>query len=265
MKVITGNLRKMRAELDDTIRYFWANEEEVCMNDLLGKHIVLTWTKKIACVACGKQTKTSFGQGFCYSCFTDSPESAPCILRPELCQAHEGKGRDVEWEERNHNQPHYVYLAASDAVKVGVTRVTQVPTRWIDQGAAQAIILAETPNRYLAGMLEVALKDFFTDKTNWQRMLKNEIDTNIDLVEEKWNLEAQLPADLTNYFTDDEILTDFSYPVLAFPAKVKSVSFDKTAKVEGILKGIKGQYLIFEDDSVINIRKHTGYEVELAF
>jgi hypothetical protein len=31
------------------------------------------------------------------------------------------------------------------------SRETQIPTRWIDQGANQALILAETPYRQLAG------------------------------------------------------------------------------------------------------------------
>jgi hypothetical protein len=156
-----------------------------------------------------------------------------------------------------------VYLAASDIVKVGVTRITQVPTRWIDQGASSAIRLAETPNRYEAGVLEVALKDFFSDKTNWQRMLKNEIDHSIDLVEEKWNLHDQLPSDLTRFFSENDEVITLNYPVDEYPVKVSSQSFDKTPIVQGKLVGIKGQYLIFEGGHVINIRKHTGYTVEL--
>jgi hypothetical protein len=174
-----------------------------------------------------------------------------------------GEGRDPEWEERNHNTPHIVYLAATDSVKVGVTRITQIPTRWIDQGASSAIRLAETPNRYEAGRLEVALKDFFADKTNWQRMLKNEIDESIDLVDEKWSLHDQLPADLTQFFTENDEVIALNYPVLEFPEKVKSLSFDKTAQISGKLMGVKGQYLLFEGGEVLNIRKHTGYYVTL--
>jgi hypothetical protein len=262
IKHTSKSLRKMTVSNNDTVQYFWMNSE-ICLNDYLSKKVTLRWTGNIHCVACDSLTKKSFGQGFCYPCFMKSPENSECIIRPELCRAHLGEGRDIEWEEKNHNQKHYVYLAASDAVKVGVTRTTQIPTRWIDQGAKKAIILAETPNRYLAGVIEVALKDFFTDKTNWQRMLKNEINESIDLVEEKWNLEGQLPSDLSMYFTDDDEELELHFPVLQYPQKVKSLSFDKTSIVEGILMGIKGQYLIFNDGSVINIRKHSGYEVEL--
>jgi hypothetical protein len=259
-----GVLRKMKVQLEEEVQYrIVLSETEFDMNQFIDKNIKLIWNGVILCSSCGKKTKTSFGEGFCYPCFQSAPEATECTIRPELCRAHLGEGRDPEWEERNHNQPHIVYLAATDIVKVGVTRVTQVPTRWIDQGASSAIRLAETPNRYEAGKLEVALKSFFADKTNWQRMLKNMVDDSIDLEHEKWSLHEQLPDDLTRYFTEDDDITTINYPVLKYPSKVKSLSFDKTEIIEGKLKGIKGQYLIFEDDRVLNIRKHTSYEIEL--
>ena len=258
-----GNLRKMKTTLDDPIQYHLSLSEELCMNDFVGKEITLTWSGRINCTNCGKVTKKSFGQGFCYPCFISSPNAAECILRPELCRAHVGEGRDPEWEEKHHNQPHVVYLAASSAVKVGVTRAEQVPTRWIDQGATAAIRLAEVPNRYEAGRIEVSLKEFFTDKTSWQRMLKNEIDESIDLEEEKWSLEAQLPQDIISYFSENDEIIELNYPVIEFPEKVKSVGFDKVPTIQGKLMGIKGQYLIFEGGLVLNIRKHTGYYVEI--
>jgi len=260
----SGKLHKMHVTLRETIHYELQLSETVRMNDLVGKKISLSWNGQIHCSSCAKIIKKSFGDGFCYNCFISAPEAAECNIRPELCRAHLGEGRDPAWEERNHNTPHIVYLAASDIVKVGVTRITQVPTRWIDQGASAAIRLAETPNRYEAGVLEVALKEFFSDKTHWQRMLKNEIDDAIDLVEEKWNLHDQLPADLTQFFSEDDEIISFNYPVIEFPEKVKSLSFDKTAVINGCLKGIKGQYLIFEGGEVLNIRKHTGYFIDLS-
>jgi hypothetical protein len=259
----SGNLRKMTVSKEETIRYDLVLDEKIRVNSLVGKVISLNWSGVITCTACQKNTKKSFGDGFCYTCFISAPEAAECTIRPELCRAHLGEGRDPEWEERNHNTPHIVYLAATDIVKVGVTRITQVPTRWIDQGASSAIRLAETPNRYEAGRLEVALKDFFADKTNWQRMLKNEIDESIDLVEEKWTLHDQLPADLTQFFTENDEVIALNYPVLEFPEKVKSLSFEKTAHISGKLMGVKGQYLLFEGGEVLNIRKHTGYFVTL--
>ena len=261
--MFSGILKKMRTELDETVQYFLQLNEKLDMNHFLGKDIVLQWDGRIVCSCCGNQTKKSFGEGFCYSCFVKAPEASECIIRPELCRAHLGEGRDVEWELQHHNVPHVVYLAASDIVKVGVTRSTQIPTRWIDQGASAAIRLAETPNRFEAGILEVALKSFFSDKTNWQRMLKNEIDPTIDLIHQKWELHDQLPSDLTVYFSENDEVIEINYPVIEYPNKVVSLGFEKNADVSGILKGIKGQYLIFENGNVFNIRKHTGYSVNL--
>lgn len=256
-----GYLRKMSVEFGDTIQYSLLIETVINVNSFIGKQIKLEWNGQIQCSSCAKIIPKSFGEGFCYSCFINAPEAAECIIRPELCRAHLGEGRDVEWEQRHHNQTHVVYLAASDKVKVGITRKTNVPNRWIDQGASFAIVLAETPNRYMAGVLEVALKSQFSDKTNWQRMLKNEQDETIDLVSEKWMLDEILPSDLTQYFTDDEEVVELNYPVLTYPNKVKSLSFDKTPQIGGKLIGIKGQYFIFDNDEVLNIRKHTGYYV----
>lgn len=262
-----GRLHKMKVSLQNGKVQYVLNlgSSSIDINQLIGNSIRLNFTGKIICSSCEKETKKSFGDGFCYKCFISAPEAAECIIHPELCRAHLGEGRDVEWEQRNHNQPHIVYLAASDKVKVGITRVTQIPTRWIDQGASKAIILAETPNRYEAGVLEVALKDFFSDKTNWQRMLKNEVDDSIDLEEEKWELHDQLPSDLSAYFSENDEVTEIEYPTINYPTKVKSLTFDKVPEFEGNLMGVKGQYLIFDDGTVINIRKHTGYEVEFNF
>ncbi len=254
----------MRVQWDSTVEYHLDLSDSIRMNDHIGKQIRFEWNGSIICVHCGKQTKKSFGDGFCYACFTTAPQAAECIIRPELCQAHVGLGRDPDWEERNHNTPHVVYLAASDTVKVGVTRATQVPLRWIDQGASAAIRLAETPNRYEAGKLEVALKDFYTDKTNWQRMLKNEINEAIDLVEEKWNLHDRLPMDLVTYFSENDDVVQLNYPVLTYPTSLQSMALDKAPIIEGLLLGIKGQYLLLDGGRVFNVRRHTGYFTQLT-
>ena len=256
-------LEKMHTKHEETIQYFLPTQaESVCLNDFIGKEIQLHWTGKITCRSCGKITKKSFGEGFCFSCFSNSAEASPCILHPELCEAHLGKGRDIEYEIKNHLQPHYVYLAATDIVKVGVTRATQIPTRWIDQGANKAILLAEVPNRYLAGVIEVALKDFYADKTNWQNMLRNMQDDSIDLIEEKWQVCDELPADLAQYWLENDEIITFNYPVSAYPSKVQSMTFDKEATISGKLVGLRGQYLYFDEQKVINLRRHTGYEIE---
>jgi hypothetical protein len=254
----------MRTRLEDQVKYTLDLDGTLVeMNDFLGKPINLKHTGIIKCVSCGKVTKKSFGQGFCYPCFINSPDNAECIVKPELCRGHLGEGRDVEWEKAHHVQPHYVYLALSSDVKVGVTRNIQVPTRWIDQGASQAIILAETPYRQLAGEIEVALKNYLPDKTNWQRMLKNEVAQGVDLAERKRLAAGFLPEHLQQYVATSDAITSIVYPVLRYPQKVKSLSLEKQPEINGVLAGIKGQYLIFEDGSVTNIRNQSGYVIEL--
>lgn len=270
---LKGELRKMPVELTPenkvnyNLRLYDSSTQKgqlLPLNQYIGKTISFNFNGNILCKNCGNKTKTSFNQGFCYPCFKNAPESAECIIRPELCRAHLGEGRDPEWEIKNHNQPHIVYLAATNVVKVGVTRGNQIPIRWIDQGASSAIKLAITPNRYLAGVIEVALKSEFTDKTNWRKMLKNEIDESIDLEETKWELEELLPEDIAQYITEDDDLTQINYPVLEFPTKVKSINLEKQPQVRGKLLGIKGQYLLFDEDRVMNIRRHTSYQVEFS-
>lgn len=260
---ISGQVRKMAARLEETAQYrLPLGDHLVPMNERIGKQVSLEFLGQILCLGCGRPTKKSFSQGYCFSCFTSSPETAECILRPELCQAHLGLGRNPQWEKDHHFQEHVVYLALSSELKVGVTRSTQIPTRWIDQGATEVIRLAVVPYRQLAGQIEVAMKEHFTDKTNWQRMLKNEVPAGIDLVEEKYRSEDHLSFELRKYFSADDSVTRINYPVLEYPSKVKSIDLDKQSRISGKLVGIKGQYLIFEGGAVINIRKYGGYVVE---
>lgn len=258
-----GNLRKMSVENANPVSY-WLNlnkERTAKLNDLIGSEISLKWTGKINCINCGKSIKKTYGQGFCYTCFTEAPSAAPCIVRPEICEAHLGKGRDPKWEEEHHNKPHKVYLAQTSAVKVGVTRSSQVPTRWIDQGAWRAIVIAETPYRALAGMLEVELKQYISDRTDWRKMLIDERgDENIaDMVAE---LCSFLPEDLSKYCVNERVMT-FDYPVSDYPQKVKSIKLETVKEIKEKLTGIRGQYLYFNQSNVINLRKYSGYEVEL--
>lgn len=266
MTQIKGNILKMKTKLADKVHYnLPIGGELIPMNELIGKEINLTFLNEINCISCGVSTNKSFGQGYCYKCFISVPETSECVLRPELCEAHLGKSRDREWSENHCLTDHYVYLAVSSGLKVGVTRSTQIPTRWIDQGASKAIKLALTPNRNLAGQIEVELKNYFSDKTSWQKMLKNEVDNSINLEEEKQKAWEYLDPELQEYVIDDDEVTEIDYPVLSYPEKVKSLSFDKTENIKGKLIGIKGQYLIFENNGVINIRKHTGYKIQLSY
>lgn len=260
----SGNLLKMSSQKSSQVDYFLnLGGVEIAMNDLIGHPIRLDYEGVIHCIACGTSTKTSFFQGFCFSCFSTLPETDTCVMQPETCRAHEGISRSMEWSESHCLTPHIVYLALTSTTKVGVTRESQVPTRWIDQGAWKVIRLARTPNRFLAGRLEVELKQFFTDKTSWQKMLKDEKDPSIDLLKEKDKAWELLSEELQYYCIDEDEITEITYPVHSYPNKIKSTTFDKVSTLQGKLTGIRGQYLMFDDGQVFNVRRHSGYQVRL--
>jgi hypothetical protein len=263
---VTGNLLKMDSEIRGEVHYsLRLGNELLVLNNFIGKEIAITNLHKINCIKCGKSTKTSFAQGFCYPCFISAPEAEDCVLRPELCKAHEGIARDMNFAYGHCLIDHFVYLALSGGLKVGVTRHTQIPTRWIDQGAGSAIIVARTPNRHLAGTIEVALKNHLNDKTNWRIMLTRENHSDINLIDEKNKVISLLHSDFKKYTLPEEnTITEIHYPVLHYPIKVKSINLDNTENFRDILIGIKGQYLVFRNGSVINIRKYAGYLVELS-
>jgi hypothetical protein len=207
--------------------------------------------------------KKFYGQGFCFPCLQSAPEAAECIVRPELCRAHLGEGRDPEWEKAHHDTEHAVYLSQTGDIKVGVTRATQVPVRWIDQGAVAALVIARVPYRQLAGLMEVDLKVVLADKTDWRAMLRQVEPDPGRLKEVRGRLRQAVRHDLRDYLLPDEEPLELSYPVLAYPPKVTSVQLAKSPEVSGLLVGIKGQYLIWEDGRVLNVRNHSGFHVEL--
>src|SRR5690554_734837 len=259
-----GVLNKMQTEWANPIQYYLVFDHAfIHLNQVLSKTIEIQHIG-CRCLNCSKEKKI-FRQGFCYDCFTKSPAVGDWIMRPELSTAHLGiADRDLAYEEKVQLQPHVVYLAVASDVKIGVTRKTQIPTRWIDQGASFAVPVLEVPNRYLAGVTEVALKNHYTDKTNWRKMLQNNT-LSVDLEQVINQSKTFLPEETSAYFeqTTHDIL-ELNYPVEKYPAKINSLNLEKQPDYSGILMGIKGQYLLFEDGTVFNIRSYEGYKVELT-
>lgn len=258
-----GVLTKMQTEFGKPIQYYLNFEDDFLnMNQLLDKTLTLNF-EKFECLNCHLD-KEIYRQGFCKSCFFEIPTAGDWIMRPELSTAHLNiADRDLEYEKQVQLQPHIVYLALSSEIKVGVTRKRQVPTRWIDQGAIKAVEIVEVPNRYLAGITEVALKSFVSDKTNWRKMLQN-LNEEADLLAKKEELKPFIPEEAKPYYLNNRDVIELDFPVLSYPDKVKSLNLMKTQSYSGILKGIKGQYLIFEDDTVFNIRGNEGLVVSLT-
>jgi hypothetical protein len=258
----TGNIRKMEASQDQVVRYkLPVGERKINMNDLIGIPVTMEYLGHIHCIRCGRETSKSFSQGYCYPCFKNAPETEECVLKPELCRAHEGIARDMEYAKTHCLIEQVVYLSLTSGIKVGVTRSSQVPTRWIDQGAVRALEFARTPNRYTAGVMEVFLKGHIADKTNWRKMLSGSMPDAADLPKEKERLAALVPESLALFITDNMQEVEFTYPVQHYPEKIKSLNFDKAPLVTGVLTGIKGQYLLLDQNRVINIRKFGGYQI----
>ncbi len=268
-----GVLRKMHSRLENPVRYqILLSDMVVPLNDLIEKQIKLEYSGTIYCINCGRKSRKSFNQGYCYPCFQRLAECDGCIIHPEKCHFDQGTCREPAWGERFCMQDHIVYLANSSGLKVGITRATQIPTRWIDQGATQALAIIRVRSRLQSGILEVMFKQYVSDRTNWRAMLKGEaeplkMEEEADRLLKECDSELKELAENFGFFAISVLngiaSVGINYPVIKYPEKVTSFNFDKDPVVEGTLLGIKGQYLIF-DTGVINLRRFSGYEVQLS-
>lgn len=274
MREITGSLRKLQIEPGEPLRYFFtlSQQKTVPLNGLLGRRIELAFDTQITCVYCNRKTKKSFNQGYCFVCFRKLARCDQCMLKPEQCHFHLGTCREPDWAETVCMQKHIVYLSFTSSVKVGITRRTNMPYRWFDQGATLALPIYEVKSRRQSGLVEVALKEYFADKTQWRQMLKEDhYDSDLMQIftmqnpwpKEKWpGYEESMPAPQRIASVDKKQI--FHYPRIELPSTIRSHNPEKTPIIQGTLIGMKGQYLLF-DTGVINIRKYTGYTVTLRF
>jgi hypothetical protein len=269
-----GLLRKMTVTLTDPVGYGlnFVDQPDFALNPFVGQRLTIKWHGLIECQHCGRKTKKSFSQGYCYPCSQRLAQCDLCVMSPERCHYDKGTCREPAWGEEFCMQSHIVYLANSTGIKVGITRPSQVPIRWIDQGAIQALPIMRVASRQLSGFVEVLYKAHISDKTHWQRMLKGAGEP-LDLVALRDDLYPLVQAQIEELqaihginavmpVTDVDPIS-INYPVLQYPVKVSSMNLEKTPEVSGLLQGIKGQYLIF-DTGVINLRKYTGYDIEVA-
>jgi len=254
-----GQISKMQTILSTPIKYMLPiGEKKISVNNLIGSNIQIKFDGEIKCVACSKKINKTYMQGYCYPCFISLPQTEECVFKPHLCKAHEGKARDMNWAQSHCLTNTYVYLSLTSNLKVGVTRGNHIPSRWIDQGAHYAIKVAKTPNRYLAGMIEVELSKHMSDRTKWRQMIQGKYDM-IDLTDKKKQFVDLVPNDYQKYILENSDIVKFEYPMNSVPEKIKSFNFDKNHTLSGQLTGIKGQYIIIDNATVVNIRKYTGY------
>lgn len=268
-----GALRKMAAQLAAPVSYqFCLDEQRVEVNPLIGQTLRIEYLGAIHCTHCGRKTKKSFSQGYCYPCFTKLAQCDSCIVSPEKCHYEAGTCREPSWGEQFCMTDHVVYLANSSGVKVGITRATQVPTRWIDQGASQALPILRVATRQQSGLVEDLLRSQVADRTNWRALLKGDAEAvDLPAVREQLfehcaeglsALQQRFGLQAIQLLADAEVV-EIRYPITAYPAKIVSLDLEKTPLVEGTLLGIKGQYLLL-DTGVINLRKFTAYQVAIS-
>jgi hypothetical protein len=265
-----GHLHKMHSRLEDPVVYeLELGGQTLRLNDWIGKSIRIEFLKEIECIHCGRITRKSFSQGYCYPCFIKLAQCDLCIMSPERCHFHLGTCREPEWGLSHCMKPHIVYFSNTSGAKVGITRESQLPTRWIDQGALQALPVLRVSKRYHSGLIESAFKKHISDRTNWRTMLKNEVEPVdlYELFESYWprvmtEIESEVKDDLEVIASPDQVQY-FQYPAIEYPNKVVSFNLDKIPVLEGQLNAIKGQYLILHN-GVINIRKYAGYLVNVT-
>lgn len=257
-----GFLSELTHKPETPVQYFLhLDNDKIPLNEFIGGEIHLRFLDEKSCCTCGRKVKKLYGGGYCYPCVTTLAECDLCIMKPHECHYHLGTCRDNEFAETHCMIPHYVYLALSSNVKVGLTRKNRELTRWVDQGAIRAIPIAETPDRKTAGELEMAIAEHIADKTDWRKMLKG-VTEDADLIEVREQIKELVPEEYRQYLFDADQLYEFVYPIQETLDKIKSMGFDKMEEISGKLLGIKGQYLIL-DSGVVNIKKHTGYKVEV--
>lgn len=259
-----GILNKMNTIFSSSVQYELQLGDIIFnMNKMIGKDIQLNYFGRIYCLNCHKKTKKSYAQGYCFPCSIKLAQCDMCILKPETCHYHLGTCREPSWGEEHCFKPHVIYLANSSGLKVGITRQTQIPTRWMDQGATSALAVLEVKDRLTSGLIEVIFKKHISDKTDWRKMLKGD-PVSIDLLDWKKKLLELVREEIKafEYKVLEEKVWTFEYPVELYPEKVNSLSFEKSSTIQGKLLGIKGQYLIL-DKGVINIRSHSGYDVSI--
>ncbi len=263
---LSGYTDKMRTSLKAGVAQYRLNfdDTELDISALIGKPIEFTFSQQIRCAYCGRMTSKSYSQGYCWPCANSLARCDLCIMRPETCHYHKGTCREPEWGESYCFSAHIVYIANTSETKVGITRKTNTPGRWIDQGAISALPILEVETRLDSGRIEKALKSFVSDKTNWRKMLMNKV-APVDLAANNSMLLGEIPSLISELgakpLSDDVVNID--YPVIKYPAKIVSLNFDKTPVISGILNGIKGQYLLL-DCGVLNIRKFSSYHLTIS-
>ena len=263
---------KMHSTLGSPVEYqLILDSIKLPLNGLIGQKLKIEYLGESKCLHCSDPRV--FNQGYCFRCTQKLPQCDFCILSPDKCHFDQGTCRDEQFAQSHCFIPHLVYLSYSSHVKVGLTRKGNEKTRWIDQGAVAGLPILELRNRRAAGKIESMMKNWFSDRTSWQKMLKEEAPNISALLTARHEALAKLDsmgleslhreAEGELKILSDEEPTQINFPVQVYPEKVRSVDLKKVGSIADRLVGIKGQYLIFEN-AVMNLRKYQGFQVKIG-
>lgn len=274
----SGNINKMLTRVNESNMALYTlpiGDHFIDMNSMIGSHVYIEFSGLINCIYCGRKTKKSFNQGYCFPCVKKLARCDTCIIKPELCHFSSGTCREPSWGKENCLQDHFVYIANTSTIKVGITKFIEnrCSSRWIDQGATQAVPVFRVKERLLSGILEKALATYIGDKTNWREMLKGQPSllnlTNIkdDLLNKVVPVLNQVQDEYGIQSVNQSSVKPIQihYPVKEYPTKIKSINLDKDLTFKGQILGIKAQYLLLSEDRVINLRKYSGYNLNVQF
>lgn len=263
--MLSGHLRELRQKFTDPIQYdIVAGDSSQSLNELIGAELTIRFTGTKCCIACGRKVNKLFQNGYCFPCVRALAECDLCIVKPHECHFANGTCRDPSFGLHQCMIPHFVYIAWSSGYKVGLTRKGRQFKRWMDQGATEAMVIAEVPTRRTAGELEVEIAQFMNDKTDWRKMLRGDSRPERAIEDVFRDVVERINPTFSDYIlSGPQEVKRFQYPRLkGLEVNLKSMNLDKQPIITDTLKGIKGQYLLF-DTGVLNVRKFSGYHVEL--
>lgn len=264
--MFSGDIRELHQSLADPVEYlFGLSTLSIPANEWIGHSITIHSVGEKRCISCGRMVNKLFQNGYCFPCVRSLAECDLCIVKPHQCHFHLGTCRDESFAMKNCMIPHYVYLAWSSGFKVGLTRKGRQLKRWMDQGATQAMVIAEVPTRKVAGELEMEVAKHMMDKTDWRKMLREDESPLRSIKEVRHDVIQRLDDSFLQYIVPEVgEPVHINYPrQSSFVVNLKSANLDKGDEFSGTLRGIKGQYLLF-DEGVFNVRKHAGYRVEIS-
>jgi len=246
--------------------YFINSNATLNCDGLVGESLRVTLHEEHVCANCGEKLSES-KYSVCYDC-KQRPPFTQCIKTPGTdCTNADCPFPDYKRDACDHT--YVVYLVTKGDVKVGISRSDRRLQRWAEQGASHAIVVAETPNRKSAGLIEEALSDRFETQSSssWYEPRTSPVE---DLVEATRTAPEYIPDDsrlyacLTLNDLDETVIAD---RVVSIPHRATGVDHAHGVtrpelavgdSGEGTILGVRGS-VILTNSFALNLKKRQGY------